>query len=262
MKVSRKILLQTSLCHTNTFQYNKLYRHHLFAIGSNTINFVNNYKYQVHYVPITKHLFPSSGLLSNSCVFTRTQYISITLPLRQPLTLLNPTKARKQTNPSKMNKISNVLLRTVQVLALLVLVLTTSNLPAVRAHEDHDISFSKIARQLPVGLSDMTATYIPDFKGVEGNEAIILVGGCADGNYDNTYEENGKNVTNYYCQTISSATYAFYPSTQNIQKVSQSTTEIEHLKFVIFTNSFSINCFWFATTNFTIHKLNPILILH
>ncbi len=67
----------------------------------------------------------------------------------------------------------------------------------------------------------MTATYIADFKG-EGIEAIILTGGCSNefGNSEVIEEKDGKNVTNYYCNTISKATYVFYPSTFNIEPVS------------------------------------------
>lgn len=114
---------------------------------------------------------------------------------------------------------SNVLLA---VLALLVLA-PDLYLPAVQAHEgdDHEVAFNKIAMELPVALSDMTATYIPNFKGEEGMEAIILVGGCADGNYDDTTLDavTGKNVTNYYCMTISAETYVFYPSTLKVVKL-------------------------------------------
>lgn len=91
--------------------------------------------------------------------------------------------------------------------------------PVVKCDEE-EIEFSKLARQLPIALSDMAATYIADFKD-EGNEAIILTGGCSDenGNAQSIEEIDGKNVTSYYCNTISKEAYVFYPSTFNLLKL-------------------------------------------
>lgn len=89
----------------------------------------------------------------------------------------------------------------------------------VKAHED-DIVFSTISKKLPIGISDMTATYVPDYKG-SGVEAIILAGGCSaeNGNSKVVEEYDGKNVTNFYCSDITDRAFVFYPSTQNIEEV-------------------------------------------
>eukprot|EP00551_Chaetoceros_affinis_P000532 CAMPEP_0203656966 /NCGR_PEP_ID=MMETSP0088-20131115/43204_1 /ASSEMBLY_ACC=CAM_ASM_001087 /TAXON_ID=426623 /ORGANISM="Chaetoceros affinis, Strain CCMP159" /LENGTH=371 /DNA_ID=CAMNT_0050518113 /DNA_START=273 /DNA_END=1388 /DNA_ORIENTATION=+ len=64
----------------------------------------------------------------------------------------------------------------------------------------------------------MTATYIPDFKGVADDNVIVLAGGCTgDGNVEDSYvDDNGNTITNYYCTNISKKVYAFYPNTMNI----------------------------------------------
>ena len=91
----------------------------------------------------------------------------------------------------------------------------------VKAHED-DIVFSTSTTKLPIGISDMTATYVPDYKG-SGVEAIILAGGCSaeNGNSKVVEEYDGKNVTNFYCSEITDRAFVFYPSTQNIEEVSK-----------------------------------------
>ncbi len=88
-----------------------------------------------------------------------------------------------------------------------------------QAHGD-DIKFSLSTVKLPIGVSDMTATYVPDFKGT-GAEAILLTGGCSseNGNEKVVEEKDGVDITNFYCMDITSRAFVFYPSTQNIVEV-------------------------------------------
>lgn len=106
-----------------------------------------------------------------------------------------------------MNTIS--ILRTSIIAFVSVLVLCVHTVKC----DEENIEFTKLLKKLPVALSDMTATYVSDFKD-EGSEAIILTGGCSD---ENGNEESSDG--NYYCNTISKEVYVFYPSTQNIVKL-------------------------------------------
>jgi hypothetical protein len=106
-----------------------------------------------------------------------------------------------------MNTIS--ILRTSIIAFVSVLVLCVHTVKC----DEENIEFTKLLKKLPVALSDMTATYISDFKD-EGSEAIILTGGCSDENGNEEFDGN------YYCNTISKEVYVFYPSTMNIVKVS------------------------------------------
>ena len=73
--------------------------------------------------------------------------------------------------------------------------------------EEHEMIFYKLTTtELPMGLSDMTATLMDSFR-VDGDEAVILVGGCS-----------GSNTLGYYgyaCTEITNKTYVFYTSTES-----------------------------------------------
>lgn len=98
---------------------------------------------------------------------------------------------------------------------------------AVKSDGDHDhdhnaIEFIALNKKLPIGLSDMAATYVDDWKG-EGVEAIILTGGCSDENGNSEFIEN--NSTSYYCGQVTANAYVFFPSTEDIIEVSAMPTE-------------------------------------
>jgi hypothetical protein len=73
--------------------------------------------------------------------------------------------------------------------------------------EEHEMIFYKLTTtELPMGLSDMTATLMDSFR-VDGDEAVILVGGCS-----------GSNTLGYYgyaCTEITNKAYVFYTSTES-----------------------------------------------
>lgn len=97
-------------------------------------------------------------------------------------------------------------------LTLLYLAFSTTTMQTVVAHEDHQVEWISLATKLPVKNSDMSATYLPTYdKSSLKSDVIVLAGGCTSGN---------KNFgSGYYCETFSKEAYAFYPSTENIEKL-------------------------------------------
>ena len=95
--------------------------------------------------------------------------------------------------------------------------------------EEHEMIFYKLTTtELPMGLSDMTATLMDSFR-VDGDEAVILVGGCS-----------GSNTLGYYgyaCTEITNKTYVFYTSTEsfNDQQVRSIQSSIISIVLKIYT---------------------------
>jgi len=74
---------------------------------------------------------------------------------------------------------------------------------------DHDIEWLTLDEKIPIPISDMTATYVPNFAGSTLGDSIVIAGGCSDEYGNSLSTENGE--TGFYCGRITDKSFAFDP---------------------------------------------------
>ena len=74
---------------------------------------------------------------------------------------------------------------------------------------DHDIEWLTLDEKIPIPISDMSATFVPEFAGSKLGDSIVIAGGCSDEFGNSAYTEDGE--TNFYCGRITDKSFAFDP---------------------------------------------------
>jgi len=106
----------------------------------------------------------------------------------------------------------------------------------VSCHEtsenEHIIEWLTLSKTIPIAVSDMTATLIPEDAEHDLKGHIIIAGGCShkDGNSEVLID----GVKNYFCNEVTDKAYAFNPRTETFTALSDlPSTRYRHAAAVI-----------------------------